>query len=106
MLGRRDRPVDLGLPLPARHEQVEQDRAQAVQLHRPQLARPAVGLPTECRVTHRRDHLDAGLKVYAQLDENAYPRAIKVPDAELAAVSRALDAFHGEWNYTIKPQGC
>ncbi|MDT5335350.1 MAG: hypothetical protein QOD90_855 [Mycobacterium sp.] len=48
----------------------------------------------------------AGLKVYAQLDENAYPRAIKVPDAELAAVNLTPDAFHGEWNYTIKPQGC
>ena len=48
----------------------------------------------------------AGLKVYAQLDENVYPRAIKVPDAELAAVNLAPDAFHGEWNYTIKPQGC
>jgi transposase len=48
----------------------------------------------------------AGLKVYAQLDENAYPRAIKVPDAELAAVNLNPDAFHGEWNYTIKPQGC
>jgi transposase len=45
----------------------------------------------------------AGLKVYAQLDENAYPRAIKVPDAELAAVNLNPDAFHGEWNYTIKP---
>ncbi|MEA2185007.1 MAG: hypothetical protein QOK16_18, partial [Solirubrobacteraceae bacterium] len=37
---------------------------------------------------------------------NAYPRAIKVPDAELAAVNLTPDAFHGEWNYTIKPQGC
>jgi len=45
----------------------------------------------------------AGLKVYAQLDENAYQRGIKVPDADLAAVNLHPDAFHGEWNYLIKP---
>jgi len=45
----------------------------------------------------------AGLKVYAQLDENAYQRAIKVPDAQLAAVNLLRDEFHGEWNYLIKP---
>jgi len=37
--GRRDRLADRGLPLPARHEQVEQDRAPAVLLHQPELAR-------------------------------------------------------------------
>jgi len=46
----------------------------------------------------------AGLKVYAQLDENAYQRGIKITDAQLATVSLTPDAFHGEWNYTIKPQ--
>jgi len=45
----------------------------------------------------------AGLKVYAQLDENTYQRAIKIPDADLAAVNLHRDEFHGEWNYLIKP---
>ncbi|MDQ5834694.1 MAG: ISAzo13 family transposase [Actinomycetota bacterium] len=45
----------------------------------------------------------AGLKVYAQLDENVYERAIKVPDAALAAVNLTRNQFHGEWNYHIKP---
>jgi transposase len=45
----------------------------------------------------------AGLKVYAQLDENVYERAIKIPDAQLAAVNLTPDEFHGEWNYLIKP---
>ncbi len=45
----------------------------------------------------------AGLKVYAQLDENTYERGVKVSDAELAAVNLTPDAFHGEWNYVIKP---
>jgi len=47
----------------------------------------------------------AGLKVYAQLDENTYPRGVKVTDAELAKVNLTRDEFHGEWNYTIKPAG-
>jgi len=45
----------------------------------------------------------AGLKVYAQLDENEYERGIKVTAAELATVNLARDEFHGEWNYLIKP---
>jgi hypothetical protein len=45
----------------------------------------------------------AGLKVYAELDENTYERAIKITDAELAAVNLIPDEFHGEWNYIIKP---
>ncbi len=44
-----------------------------------------------------------GLKVYAQLDENEYQRGIKITDAALASVNLHPDAFHGEWNYTIKP---
>ena len=46
----------------------------------------------------------AGLKVYAQLDENTYERGIKITDAQLAAVNLRPDAFHGEWNYVIKPR--
>ncbi len=45
-----------------------------------------------------------GLKVYARLDENVYERGIKVSDADLAAVNLHPDPFHGESNYTIKPQ--
>jgi transposase len=45
----------------------------------------------------------AGLKVYAQLDENAYQRGVKITDAELAAVNLTRDGFHGEWNYLVQP---
>lgn len=48
----------------------------------------------------------AGLKVYAQLDENTYERAIKISDAQLAAINITKDKFHGEWNYVIEPKGC
>ncbi|HKQ60667.1 MAG TPA: ISAzo13 family transposase, partial [Candidatus Polarisedimenticolaceae bacterium] len=46
----------------------------------------------------------AGLKVYAKLDEGTYQRGIKISDAQLAQVNLVRDAFHGDWNYIIKPQ--
>jgi hypothetical protein len=46
----------------------------------------------------------AGLEVYARLDENPYPKDIKVSDAELAAVNLTGHGFHPEWNYTINPR--
>jgi transposase len=45
----------------------------------------------------------AGLEVYAQLDENTYPDKLKVSDAELQAINLHGDPFHPEWNYTIQP---
>jgi transposase len=45
-----------------------------------------------------------GLVVTAFKDSHAYPTGLKVTDAELAALNLFKDAFHGEWNYTIKPQ--
>jgi hypothetical protein len=46
---------------------------------------------------------DAGLKVRAELDENQYPKGLKVSDAQLTAVNLSPHAFHGDWNYTISP---
>jgi Rhodopirellula transposase DDE domain len=46
---------------------------------------------------------DTGLTVRAELDENKYPKGIKVSDAEFAAINLSRDSFHGEWNYTISP---
>jgi hypothetical protein len=45
----------------------------------------------------------AGLVVEAEADTNRYPTGIKVTDEELHAVRLRRQAFHGEWNYTIKP---
>jgi hypothetical protein len=47
---------------------------------------------------------DAGLTVKAALDRRKYPAGIKVSDAELAEVRVRPDAFHGEWNYRIRPR--
>jgi Rhodopirellula transposase DDE domain len=45
-----------------------------------------------------------GLKVDCVLDLHAYSKGIKVNDAEMAALKITGDAFHPEWNYTIKPR--
>ena len=47
---------------------------------------------------------DTGLKVRAELDENKYPKGVKISDAEIAAVDLSRHAFHGDWNYTISPR--
>jgi hypothetical protein len=46
-----------------------------------------------------------GLVVTAVKDSQAYPTGLKVTDEDLAALNLFKDSFHGEWNYTIKPQG-
>ena len=45
----------------------------------------------------------AGLKVKAALDPARYESGIKVSDEALNAVNIERDAFHGEWNYSIRP---
>jgi hypothetical protein len=47
---------------------------------------------------------DTGLKVRAGLDEKKYPKGVKVPNAQLAAVNICRHSFHGDWNYTISPR--
>jgi transposase len=45
-----------------------------------------------------------GLAVMALKDSNTYPTGIKVSDEELASLNLSRNSFHGDWNYTIKPQ--
>jgi len=45
-----------------------------------------------------------GLKIKAALDDRPYKAGIKVSKQELAKVNLAPADFHGEWNYTIRPQ--
>ena len=46
----------------------------------------------------------AGLIVKAALDTNHYETQIKVSDQELAQLRMTRHAFHGDWNYTLKPK--
>jgi len=45
-----------------------------------------------------------GLKVNCELDTKKYPKGIKVSDEELNQLKIDRDEFHGEWNYSIRPQ--
>jgi hypothetical protein len=45
-----------------------------------------------------------GLKVNAALDEGYYPTGVRISKEGLAAVPITRDAFHGDWNYTIRAQ--
>ena len=46
---------------------------------------------------------DTGLTVRCELDPNIYPKGTVVSDAEMEAINLIRDAFHGEWNYAIRP---
>lgn len=45
-----------------------------------------------------------GLVVTALKDSHTYPTSLQVTDEELATLNVVRNAFHGEWNYIIKPQ--
>jgi hypothetical protein len=45
-----------------------------------------------------------GLTVACELDTNAYPKGIKVTDAEMASLNIQGNDFHPDWNYTISPR--
>ncbi len=45
-----------------------------------------------------------GLKVKCMLDENEYPKGIKIKKEEVEVLEIIHDEFHGEWNYTFKPR--
>ena len=45
-----------------------------------------------------------GLTVSAVVDKNIYPIGVKVTDEEMGQLNIIRDAFHGDWNYTIRPQ--
>jgi hypothetical protein len=46
----------------------------------------------------------AGLKVHCAIDRRQYPKSVKISDEQMRHIHLLPDAFHGEWNYTIRPQ--
>ncbi len=47
---------------------------------------------------------DTGLTVRCELDPKAYQKGIVVSDQEMSQINMMPDEFHGEWNYTLRPQ--
>ena len=45
-----------------------------------------------------------GLKVSCRLDRRRYPVGRKISEEEWAKINLLRDAFHGDWNYTIRPR--
>jgi hypothetical protein len=46
---------------------------------------------------------DTGLTVVCKIDTNIYPKGIAVTDQEMSQINILRAEFHGEWNYTIRP---
>jgi hypothetical protein len=42
--------------------------------------------------------------VQCELDTRTYPTGRKVTDPEFASINLERDAFHGDWNYRIRPR--
>jgi hypothetical protein len=46
----------------------------------------------------------AGLRVKAKLDQRRYPTGCAVTHAEMRALALHPHAFHGDWNYELRPR--
>mgnify|MGYP000213684395 CR=1 FL=1 len=47
---------------------------------------------------------EAGLRVRSEVDLGRYPQGVVISDAQMAQVQLEPHAFHGDWNYTIRPR--
>lgn len=46
---------------------------------------------------------EGGLRVRSEIDHGVYPKGIEVTDEQMATINLERHSFHGEWNYTIRP---
>jgi len=46
-----------------------------------------------------------GLRVRCELDLGRYPEGSKISDAQMSSLNIIRERFHGDWNYTIRPEG-
>ena len=47
---------------------------------------------------------DKGLRIETSIDNTVYETGIEVADEEVESLNIKRAKFHGEWNYTIRPQ--
>jgi hypothetical protein len=102
------RAVGHGLPLPARHlpgtskwNKIEHRLFSHITLNwrgRP-LTSHEVIVNTIAATTTR-----TGLRVHAELDPGSYPDGVKVSDEQMACLPLNRHGWHGDWNYTLRPQ--
>jgi hypothetical protein len=45
-----------------------------------------------------------GLRVRAELDTSAYDTGVKVSDRQMDALPLTRHDWHGDWNYTLRPE--
>jgi len=45
-----------------------------------------------------------GLRVRGELDKGRYPKGYKISDAQMARINLHCHRFHGDWNYTVRPE--
>jgi len=63
-----------------------------------------IGSPRRSRVKFIANTRTAtGLKVRCELDTKRYPNKVKISNAQMAKIRMVPDAFHGDWNYIIRP---
>ncbi|MGA9869178.1 MAG: hypothetical protein WBQ75_22320 [Acetobacteraceae bacterium] len=43
------------------------------------------------------------MNVKSEIDNGTYPAGVKVSDSDMAALKITPHEFHGEWNYSIRP---
>jgi len=48
---------------------------------------------------------ETGLHVHSEIDRGHYPTGVVVTDEQMASIDLEKHDFHGEWNYTIRPEG-
>ena len=46
-----------------------------------------------------------GLRVRAELDTGAYATGVKISDGQMDALPLTRHDWHGDWNYTLRPDG-
>ena len=46
---------------------------------------------------------EAGLRVRAEVDHGLYPKGVRITDEQMETLNLERHTFHGEWNYTIRP---
>jgi transposase len=64
--------------------------------------KPLVSLKTIVRLIAATT-TETGLKVRCEVDPKTYPAGVKVTDREMDAIALEPHSFHGDWNYTIRP---